>query len=38
MLYKALHMAGYYRGLLQNTEMVKDALRAAEDFIKKVRA
>ncbi len=38
MLYKALHIAGYYRGLLENAEMVKDALKAAEGFIEKIRS
>ena len=32
-LYKALHIAGYYRGLLEDVTMVKDALRAAKFFI-----
>ncbi|MFA4827824.1 MAG: DUF5618 family protein [Thermodesulfovibrionales bacterium] len=37
MLYKALHIAGYYRGLLENTDMVKDALKAAKSFIEKIK-
>ena len=36
MLYDALHIAGYYRGLIYNTTMVKDALRAARTFIGKL--
>jgi CRISPR/Cas system Type II protein with McrA/HNH and RuvC-like nuclease domain len=36
-LYKALHIAGYYRGLLEDVTMVKDALRAAKSFIDKFR-
>jgi len=36
MLYKALHIAGYYRGLLENANMVKAALKAAKNFIGKV--
>jgi hypothetical protein len=35
-LYKALHIAGYYRGLLEDVTMVKDALRAARSFIDKL--
>ncbi|MEW6214358.1 MAG: DUF5618 family protein [Nitrospirota bacterium] len=36
-LYKALHIAGYYRGLLENVDMVKDALKAARAFIEKIK-
>jgi len=36
-LYKALHIAGYYRGLLEDVTMVKDALRAAKLFIEKFK-
>ena len=36
-LYKALHLAGYYRGLLEDVTMVKDALRAAKSFIDKFK-
>jgi hypothetical protein len=32
-LYDALHIAGYYRGLLYDVTMVKDALKAARVFI-----
>jgi len=35
-LYDALHIAGYYRGLLYDANMVKDALKAARLFIEKV--
>ncbi len=35
-LYDALHIAGYYRGLIYDAEMVKDALRAARSFIEKI--
>ena len=36
-LYKALHIAGYYRGLLEDVTMVKDALKAAKSFIAKFK-
>jgi len=36
-LYKALHIAGYYRGLLEDVTMVRDALRAAKLFIEKFK-
>lgn len=36
-LYKALHIAGYYRGLLEDVDMVKDALKAAKGFIEKIK-
>lgn len=36
-LYKALHIAGYYWGLLEDVTMVKDALRAAKLFIEKFK-
>jgi len=35
-LYDLLHIAGYYRGLLRNTNAVKAAMKAAKDFIEKV--
>lgn len=35
-LYDALHIAGYYRGLIYDAEMVKGALRAARSFIEKI--
>lgn len=36
-LYDTLHIAGYYRGLILNTDMVKDALKAAKAFIEKIK-
>jgi hypothetical protein len=36
-LYDQLHIAGYYRGLLHNVDIVKDALKAAKAFIEKIR-
>jgi hypothetical protein len=36
-LYKLLHIAGYYRGLLEDVAVVKDAMKAAKTFIKKIR-
>jgi len=36
MLYDALHIAGYYRGLIYNTNAVKDYLKAAKAFIEKI--
>ena len=35
-LYDLLHIAGYYRGLLYDRRVVKDALDAAHRFIEKV--
>jgi hypothetical protein len=35
-LYEALHIAGYYRGLFVRASAVKDYMKAAEDFIKKI--
>jgi hypothetical protein len=35
-LYDALHIAGYYRGLIYDVDMVKDALKAARAFIEKI--
>ena len=35
-LYKILHIAGYYRGLLEDVTIVKDAFRSARSFIEKV--
>ena len=37
MLYKTLHIAGYYRGLLENVNMLKEALKAAKAFIAKLK-
>jgi len=36
MLYDTLHIAGYYRALIYNVNLVKEALKAAESFIKKL--
>lgn len=35
-LYNLLHIAGYYRGLLQDVGVVKDALKSAKVFIEKI--
>ncbi|MEW6068232.1 MAG: DUF5618 family protein [Nitrospirota bacterium] len=35
-LYKALHIAGYYRGLIEDVNMLKDAFKIAKEFIKKI--
>lgn len=35
-LYKLLHIAGYYRGLLEDVNVVKDAIKAARVFIEKI--
>ncbi len=35
-LYDMLHIAGYYRGLLYDTSVVKDALKATKVFIEKI--
>lgn len=37
MLYDMLHIAGYYRGLLYNVDIVKNAHRAAKAFIEKIK-
>lgn len=36
-LYDALHIAGYYRGLIYDVNMVKDAVKATRVFIDKVK-
>jgi len=36
-LYDQLHIAGYYRGLLHNVDIVKGALKAALAFIEKIK-
>jgi hypothetical protein len=36
MLYDMLHIAGYYRGLLYDADVLKQALKAAKAFIEKV--
>ncbi len=35
-LYDALHIADYYRGLIYDRKMVREALNAAQGFIEKV--
>ncbi|MBI5470750.1 MAG: DUF5618 family protein [Ignavibacteriae bacterium] len=35
-IYEELHIAGYYRGNLHRVDVVKAALRGAEEFIKKL--
>ncbi len=35
-LYDALHIAGYYRGLIYDVNMVKDVFKAAKSFIEKI--
>ena len=35
-IYKTLHIAGYYRGLLQDVNIMKDAFSMARRFIDKV--
>ncbi|MEK7699508.1 MAG: DUF5618 family protein [Planctomycetota bacterium] len=36
-LYDTLHIAGYYRGLIHNTVLVKAALKDAREFIDKFK-
>ncbi|HHT9126230.1 MAG TPA: DUF5618 family protein [Candidatus Brocadiia bacterium] len=36
-LYDTLHIAGYYRGLIGNATLVKDAFKAAREFIEKIK-
>jgi len=36
-LYDELHIAGYYRALLAHVNIVKGALKAAEEFIEKIK-
>lgn len=36
-LYKTLHIAGYYRGLLEDVNMLKDAFKVAKIFIEKIK-
>ena len=33
MLYRGLHISGYYRGLIYNVDAVKDYLKSAQNFI-----
>lgn len=35
-LYESLHIAGYYRGLLYQVPLVKEAMKEADTFIKKI--
>ncbi len=35
-LYDLLHIAGYYRGLIYDVNVVKDALKAAKVFIERI--
>jgi hypothetical protein len=35
-LYDALHIAGYYRGLIYDTRAVRDYFQAAQEFINKI--
>jgi len=35
-LYDMLHIAGYYRGLIYDVDMVRDAMKAAKAFIEKI--
>ena len=36
-LYEELHIAGYYRGLLGHVNVVREAFKAAEEFIEKIK-
>lgn len=36
-LYDALHIGGYYRALIYDTRAVKDYLKAAEEFIERIK-
>lgn len=36
-IYDMLHIAGYYRGLLKDVNVVRDALKAARHFIGKMK-
>src|SRR3990167_2987651 len=36
-LYKALHIAGYYRGLLDDVNALKDYFKVAKSFIEKLK-
>jgi hypothetical protein len=35
-LYRLLHIAGYYRGLLEDVNVIKEALKATKTFIEKI--
>ncbi|MBI5747919.1 MAG: DUF5618 family protein [Nitrospinae bacterium] len=36
-LYEELHIAGYYRGNLRHTKVVKEAFKSAKEFIDKIK-
>jgi hypothetical protein len=36
-LYDELHIAGYYRGLLHDVNIVREALKSARSFIEKIK-
>jgi hypothetical protein len=36
-LYDQLHIAGHYRGLLHDVDIVKDAIKAAKTFVEKLK-
>ena len=36
-LYKELHIAGYYRGLIEDVNALKDIFKSAKAFINKIR-
>lgn len=36
-LYKELHIAGYYRGLIEDVNAIKDIFKSAKAFIEKFR-
>jgi hypothetical protein len=35
-LYETLHIGGYYRGLFRGVPLVKEAMKEADTFIKKI--
>lgn len=36
-LYKEIHIAGYYRGLIEDVNAIKDIFKSAKAFIEKFR-
>ncbi len=36
-LYDELHVAGYYRGNLSHTKVVKEVFKSAKEFIEKIK-
>lgn len=36
-IYEELHIAGYYRGFLRGVSTVNEAIKAAEDFVNKLK-